>query len=49
MLMYVHVTGKLVLTGDLSIACPPPPPLQDGRVMDSVMVVKEKHGPEAWL
>ena len=23
--------------------------LQDGKVMDSVMVIKDKHGPEAWL
>ena len=23
--------------------------LQDGRIMDSVMIVKDKHGPEAWL
>ena len=49
-LVGVHVLGRhvcLVVICVCHVLCPLP--LQGGRVMDSVMVVKDKHGPEAWL
>lgn len=41
--------GSLIIYVILCIHVPTHVSLQGGSVIDSVMIVKDKHGPEAWL